>query len=145
MTFRIKPSNQKTLAEKPLRQHDAKWLRHCYLATSLPSSMTLVYSRRHVSSWKRQFSSRQNATYHQKCWVCHSPGCRDDLPSPSVDWLSSNHCIQDLKLHISYGCKKWIITKSTFSAWVNQVIYQARNNVFDHISKHREVSFIHDV
>lgn len=62
-------------------------------------------------------SSRKKATYHQKSWVCHPTGGRDDLSSTSVDWLSSDHGIQDLKLHISYSCEHKIITKLKSNKW----------------------------
>lgn len=41
--------------------------------------------------------------HHEESRVHHSPGCRDDLPSSSVERLLSDDGIQDLKLHVPDG------------------------------------------
>merc|ERR550532_1965026 len=35
---------------------------------------------------------------HQEGRVGDSPGCRDDLTPSSMNWLASNHCVENLEL-----------------------------------------------
>lgn len=55
---------------------------------------------------------RAGWSHHEESRVHHSPGCRNDLASSSVERLLSDDCIQDLKLHIPDGWgqqKHWVM------------------------------------
>lgn len=41
--------------------------------------------------------------HHEESRVHYSPGCGNNLASPSVERLLRDHCIQDLKLDIPDG------------------------------------------
>ena len=51
----------------------------------------------------------KRATHHKESRVRHPSGRRNDLTPSPVDWFTSDHCVQNLELHISYSCEKSII------------------------------------
>lgn len=86
-------------------------------------------------------------SHHEESGVHHSPGCRDDLASSSVERLLSDDCVQDLKLDISDGWgqqKDWVMETEHYSSLctILTTLDILVRRIFQHQWQHREQRFI---